>query len=125
MNANRDPRYIDHILECIERINEYVQSRAQLVDSRQAQDAVLRNLQVLSESVKKLSHSVKKRHPEIPWREIIGFRNVIVHDYFRVDIDNVWGIIEQGLPSLERVLSDEQSRLQGTASTNADSTLNS
>jgi uncharacterized protein with HEPN domain len=68
------------------------------------QDAVLRNLQTMVESTQRLSDNAKSRHPEIEWRKIAGFRNVLAHDYISVDIDKVWEIIESELPDLRRVI---------------------
>lgn len=67
--------------ECVNRINEYtLRERARFEASHLVQDAVIRNLQTLTESSQRLSADVKTTEPEVPWRELIGFRNVIVHD---------------------------------------------
>jgi uncharacterized protein with HEPN domain len=101
-----DALYLAHIRECIERITEYTKkSHAVLVEDRMVQDAVLRNLHTLSESTTRLSDACKQRHTGIDWRKIAGFRNVIVHDYLGVDLDIVWGIVEQDLPVLHRTVT--------------------
>lgn len=69
-----------HMLECIERVREYTaDDRARFEASRMVQDAVIRNLQTLTESSQRLSDSIKATEPRVPWRELAGFRNVIVH----------------------------------------------
>ncbi len=65
------------------------------------QDAVLRNLQVLAESTQRLSDQLKTAHAEVPWREIAGLRNILVHDYLGVDLEHVWRILERDLPKLK------------------------
>lgn len=104
MSRKDDSVYVIHMLECIQRINEYVEDREQFYSSRLVQDAVIRNLQVMAESSQHLTESIKQRYPEIPWKNISGFRNVLVHDYLGVDLDVIWSVVEQELPGLESVL---------------------
>ncbi len=54
------------------------------------QDAVLRNLHTLTESTQRISENLKKKHPEVEWKSIAAFRNVLVHDYLGIDIDRIW-----------------------------------
>jgi len=105
MSAKDDSIYIDHMLDCIQRINEYVDSKQQFYASRLVQDAVIRNLQVMAESSQRLIDEMKNSYPDVPWKEISGFRNILVHDYLGVDLDMVWSVVEQDLPKLERALS--------------------
>jgi len=65
------------------------------------QDAIVRNLQTLAESTQRLSDKTKQRKPEVDWRAIAGFRNVVVHDYLGVDLERIWHIIEHDLPGLK------------------------
>lgn len=64
------------------------------------QDAVVRNLQTIAESTQRLSDALKATEPEIPWRAIARFRNVMVHDYFEIDLEAVWSVVERALPGL-------------------------
>lgn len=96
--------YIDHMLDCIARINEYATNEDDFCQSRLVQDAVLRNLQTLAESSQRLPDSLKARYPEIPWRSISGFRNILVHDYLGIDLKVIWSVVELELPKLDRVL---------------------
>ena len=68
------------------------------------QDATVRNLQTLAESSQRLSSEIKETEPGIPWRELAGFRNVIVHGYLGMDMVAVWLVIEQDLPALAAAL---------------------
>jgi len=65
------------------------------------QDAIVRNLQVLCESTRRIDERHKQRHPEIDWPSIAGMRNVLVHDYFEVDFETVWLVVTRDLPPLE------------------------
>lgn len=87
--------------ECLDRIAEYTQAeRARFEGSRLIQDAVVRNLQTLTESSQRLSDSIRTTEPNVPWRELAGFRNVIVHGYLGIDLAAVWLVVEQDLPGL-------------------------
>lgn len=100
-----DPVYVVHMLECIERVLEYCEGgEASFRQSRLIQDAVIRNLQTMSESSQRLSDSTKAIASEVPWRAISGFRNIIVHDYLGVDIDMVWQVVSAELPALQAQL---------------------
>ena len=97
-----DRLYLTHIKECIEYIQEYTARGSDVFfDDRKTQDAVLRNLHTLSESVLRLSEPLKAKYPEIDWRTISAFRNVVVHDYLGIDSDQVWDIVQNDLPGLK------------------------
>lgn len=66
------------------------------------QDAVIRNLEVIGEAVKKLSSDLRAQYPEIPWSRIAGMRDVLIHEYFGVRVETVWGAVENRLPELKR-----------------------
>jgi uncharacterized protein with HEPN domain len=100
-----DKVYLIYIRECIERIELYTKSGAEhsFSDIR-TQDAVLRNLHTLSESTQRLSQAMKSSHPEVDWRGISGFRNILVHDYLGVNLVRVWEVVERDLPDLKAKL---------------------
>ena len=97
-----DSLYMLHIKECIGRIEQYVSEGkdAFLADTK-TQDAVLRNLQILAESTQRLSDELKLKHPDVDWRGISGFRNVLVHEYLGISQERVWEIITQDLAELK------------------------
>jgi uncharacterized protein with HEPN domain len=102
------------MLECLARIREYTNSdRSRFDASRLVQDAVIRNLQTLAESSQRLSSETKATEPQIPWRELSGFRNVIVHGYLGVDLGAVWLVVEQDLPALSAAVGRMAERLGG------------
>ena len=101
-----DRLYLLHIGEAIGRIEEYVHGgREAFLASTLVQDAVLRNLQTLTESSQRLSDELKAQHPEVDWRGMAGLRNVLVHDYLGVDIERVWQVIERDIPELKKQIA--------------------
>jgi len=97
-----DRVYLLHILECAERIREYTQAgRASFLQDRKTQDAVLRNFEVIGEAAKRVSSLTRDRSGGIPWTRIAGFRDVLIHRYEGVDLEQVWQRVERDLPSLE------------------------
>ena len=101
-----DRVYLEHIIECLDRIEEYVtEGREAFLEPGMLQDAVLRRLQTLAESTQRLSDARKLAHQGVPWREVHAFRNVVVHNYLGVDLDEVWGIVERHLEPLRQAAS--------------------
>ena len=95
-----------HMCDCLGRINEYPNAEHSRFDtSRLVQDARIRNLQTLTESSQHLSSEIKGTEPHIPWRELAGFRNVIVHGYLGVDLDAVWLGVRNDLPALTEAVN--------------------
>ncbi|MDH6185989.1 DUF86 domain-containing protein [Polaromonas sp. CG_23.6] len=97
--------YLSHMIECINRVFEYCEGgESSFRQSCLIQDAVIRNLQTMAESSQRLSESTKAIAPDVPWRAISGFRNIIVHDYLGVDLDMVWQVVSSDLPLLQAAL---------------------
>lgn len=96
-----DRLYLGHILQAIERIVLYAQDGEERfrTDVR-TQDAIIRNLQVMGEAVKKVSAEARGAHPEIPWKDIAGMRDRVVHDYFGISLDIVWDVVVNHIPPL-------------------------
>ena len=108
-----DRTYLRHILQCIARIDEYVVGgESSFIESTLIKDAVMRNLQTLGESTRRISQVLKSDSPDIDWRGISRFRNVIVHDYLDISLDRIWEVIVRDLPVLknqvEALLSDQR-----------------
>ena len=96
-----DSAYLRHVLECAAAIQGYVtEGRESFDNDRRTQKAILRELQELSESLQHISPKTKEKHPEIPWRDISAFRNVLVHDYLGINLDRIWETIHEDLPPL-------------------------
>ncbi len=102
-----DGVYLIHIRECIDRIERYTEGGdGEFFSDTRTQDAVLRNLHTLSESTQRLSQTLKASHPEVDWRGISGFRNILVHDYLGVNLVRVWEVVERDLPHLKARIQD-------------------
>jgi len=101
-SKRRDKDYLADIQEAIQRIIAYTEglSYEQFLEDYKTQDAVIRNLQVIGEAVKKLSRPVRDTHRYIPWREMAGMRDKIVHEYFGIKYDIVWAVVREDLPAL-------------------------
>ncbi|WP_448570202.1 HepT-like ribonuclease domain-containing protein [Trichothermofontia sp.] len=95
------------ILEAIDRIDRYaVQGRQAFEESELIQAWFTQNLQVIGEASRALSSDLRDRNPEIPWIQIIGMRNILTHNYFEVDLDIVWAVIEQDLQDLRHKIEN-------------------
>jgi len=96
--VNDDLKYLNDALERIQRIETYTQQgREAFLQSALIQDAVIRNFEVIGEIVKRLSSDLRECYPQVPWRRIAGFRDVLIHDYTGLDLDEIWNVIEQNL----------------------------
>ena len=101
--SERDPRlYCEDILESSNAILAYVEGLSfdDFYGDRKTYSAVIREFEIIGEAVGKLPESFKKRHPEIEWQDIKDFRNLLSHEYFGIDLEIVWRIIEDDLPVL-------------------------
>ncbi|MBI2060889.1 MAG: DUF86 domain-containing protein [Nitrospirae bacterium] len=93
------------IREAIERIQKYAdKGRASFEGDELIQNWVVHHLQIIGEACRAFSPKFRDEHPEIPWSKIIGMRNILVHDYFGVDVDRVWAVVERDLPELMLLL---------------------
>ena len=100
--SRRDQDYLNDIQEAIKRISEYTArlSFQQFIQDRKTQDAVIRNIEVIGEATKNLSHHVRKSNSNIPWKEMAGIRDKMIHHYFGINDEIVWEIAKKELPYL-------------------------
>jgi uncharacterized protein with HEPN domain len=106
--VNRDPRlYIEDIWESIAAIEEYTRgaSISEFEDDRQMQDAVARRLETIGEAVKHLPDDFRLHYPDVPWKQIAGLRDVLIHEYFNVRIMRVWYVVANDLRSLKQAIA--------------------
>lgn len=102
----RDPRvYLQDILSAIAKIEEYTaKGKEDFFAGDLVQDGVIRQLSIIGEASAKLPGALRKRHSKIPWKDIIGMRNIIVHDYSEIDLPTIWDTVERGLPPLKQTI---------------------
>ena len=94
------------MLACIERISATASAGRQAFDDdADKQDAILYRLQTIGEAANHLTRDFREQHPEVPWQTIIDLRHILVHGYDQIDLDRIWGIVENRVPELLRLLN--------------------
>jgi uncharacterized protein with HEPN domain len=98
-----DTVYLRHILDAITTIQEYLQgaNEEKFKATRLLQDGVIRQIEIIGEAIRHMSRNIRKAYPEIPWQDIAGMRDKLIHDYFGVDIEKVWDTAQEDLPVLK------------------------
>ena len=99
--------YLEDILESIQKIKEYTAGVdfAEFDDNTQHQDAVIRRLEIIGEAVKGLPSELKAKYPDIPWKQIAGMRDILIHEYAGVSLKRVWKVVTDDLGPLKKVAS--------------------
>ncbi len=98
--------YLTDILDSIIKIEQYLVSitETEFFANQEKQDAVIRRLEIIGEAVKKLPMQLRDENPEIPWKQIAGMRDVIIHEYFEVSLETVWRTLKNDLPDIKSKL---------------------
>lgn len=98
-----DTVYLKHMRDAIQRAERHLTGVAweQFRQSEIVQDAVIRQLEIIGEATRNISEDFRRAHPYVPWSQIIGLRNRLVHAYFAVDLTIVWEIVQIDLPPLK------------------------
>jgi uncharacterized protein with HEPN domain len=112
---HRDLRdYLQDILDAIDDIENFVDSMTyeQFVKDKKTLNAVVRSIEIIGEASKKLPESIKKKHNELPWREITGMRDKLIHAYFGIDTETIWKAVKENIPtmrkSIQKMLKDQE-----------------
>ena len=96
--------FLEYILESINLIEEYVKDKNKndFVKSIQLQDSVIRRIEIIGEAIKNVPSVFKEKYPQIPWKQITGMRDILIHQYFGVDLNLTWEVIIKELPKLKK-----------------------
>lgn len=102
-----DKAYIQHILESIKKIEDYskkITKNKFLIESI-IQDAIIRQIEIIGEASKLISEKTKVKNPNIPWKDIAGMRDKLIHDYLGVDLEAVWQTVKKDIPVLKKEIN--------------------
>ena len=104
-SARSERLYLSDARDAIDRVLTYTSSgRARFFDEAMVQDAVVRNLEIIGEAVKHLAPATRAKRADIPWTAIAGMRDRLIHDYFHVDLNVAWDVIQNDLAPLREAL---------------------
>jgi len=112
-----DSVYLNHILDSIHQIEEYTEglNKKEFLAKRLVQDGTIRQIEIIGEATKNVSEPLKERYSHIPWKEVAGMRDKLIHNYFGVDIDAVWDVVKKDIPVLKvEILTIMENLREGT-----------
>ncbi len=106
MHYEKRPRALLDILESVQRVEKYAaQGRAAFDSDELIQTWIVHHLQIIGEAARGLSDGFRDAHPQVPWRQIVGMRNILVHHYFGIDKNAVWSAVQDDLADLKSKVS--------------------
>jgi len=100
--------YLEEIFEAIQQIEEYTKdfTYEKFSKNRLVSDAVIRNLEIIGEAVKKLSPELKKEYPLLEWKKIAGLRDILIHQYANIHLKLIWDVIREKIPFLKKIIQE-------------------
>ena len=105
---DRDKTYLLDIVNSAELITNYTEGikRDTFLDTIEIQDAVIRRLEIIGEAARRISDPFKQKHPDLPWKEMLGLRNFVIHEYEGVNLKVIWDTIKNDLPNLLKQINE-------------------
>lgn len=106
--------YLEDILECCANVRDYTAEMdfEMFSTDKKTIDAVVRNLEIIGEAVKNLPDDIRRSKPDIEWKKIARFRDIIVHHYFNVDLEVIWDILENRIEEIQQAVQEIVSTLE-------------
>jgi len=100
--------FLEDTLNAIEKIEEYTVdlSFEEFCNYDMAVDAVIRNLEVIGEATRNIPSEIRMKYPDVEWKEAVGFRNVLIHDYFGIDLESVWDTLKKNIPTFRKHIAE-------------------
>lgn len=114
----RDVRlYIEDILDSIAKIEQYIKNidQQRFLTDTQIQDSVLRRLEIIGEAVKNVPSSFRDKYPQIPWKNVAGLRDILIHEYFGVNMRRAWKVISEDLSGLKLNLTKVKKDIESSS----------
>jgi len=110
--------FLTDVLKSIEKIEEYMKNidEEQFFKKTKLQDAVMRRLEIIGEATKNIPSSFRRKHPNVPWREIAGTRDILIHAYFGVRLERIWNVVKRDLPNLKKQIKKILKEVEKTRS---------
>jgi uncharacterized protein with HEPN domain len=101
-----DKVYLSHIKDAIKDIETFTAriNKKEFRESKLIQSAVIRQIEIIGEATKNLSNAIKSKYGDIPWKDIAGMRDMLIHEYFGVDLEAVWRTVTEDIPKLKKQL---------------------